>query len=262
MSFLQAVLDLPAQDYEEITIIDPHLKRESETDKLGIIDVKLRTKSGKVIDIEIQVADAPDFRERIVLYNSKMVAGQIGRGDQYAAIKRVISIVITDFVLLPEEAAYHNVYRLLNTKTHTPFTDLIEYNILELSKLPAEDGQSDLWMWMKFLTCEKREEFEMVAERNPQVKKAVAFLMELSEDERTRMLEEAREKERRDWASRMRGAREEGISQGIVQGISQGIVQGALKRAVESAVRLKKLGVPLGTIAEGTGLSPEEVARL
>jgi predicted transposase/invertase (TIGR01784 family) len=113
-------------------------------------------------------------------------------------------------------------------------------------------------MWMKFLTCEKREEFEMVAERNPQVKKAVAFLMELSEDERTRMLEDAREKERRDWSSRMRGAREEGI----VQGISQGIVQGALKRAIENAARLKKLGVPLGTIAEGTGLSPEEVERL
>jgi predicted transposase/invertase (TIGR01784 family) len=127
MSFLQAVLDLPATEYEEITIIDPHLKRERVNDKLGIIDVKLRTRSGKIIDIEIQVADTPDFRERIVLYNSKMVTGQVGRGDEYAAIKRVISIALTDFVLLPEEAAYHNVYRLLNTKTHIPFPDLVEY---------------------------------------------------------------------------------------------------------------------------------------
>jgi predicted transposase/invertase (TIGR01784 family) len=143
-------------------------------------------------------------------------------------------------------------------KTHNPFTDLMEYNILELPKLPAADENSDLWMWLKFLTCEKREEFEMVAAKSPKVRKAVAFLMELSGDERTRMLEEAREKERRDWSSRMRGAREEGISQGIAQGISQG----AHERAVESAIRSKKLGRSLDIIAEITGLSPEEVARL
>jgi predicted transposase/invertase (TIGR01784 family) len=184
--------------------------------------VKIHTTSGNVIDVEIQVDDVPNFRERLVLYGSKMVSEQIGRGDEYAVIKRVISIVITDYVLLPEERAYHNVYRLLNIRSHTCFTDLIEYNILELPKLPAKDEDSDLWTWMKFLTCEKREEFEMVAEKNPQVKKAVAVLMDLSDDERTRMLEESREKARRDWASRMHGVREEGVTEGISQGISQG----------------------------------------
>jgi predicted transposase/invertase (TIGR01784 family) len=253
-NFLQAVLDLPASEYREITVVDPHLKREAEEDKLGILDVKIHTTGGSVIDVEIQVGDVPNFRERLVLYGSKMVVEQISRGDEYAAIKRVISIVITDYVLLPEEAAYHNVYRLLNTKTHRPFTDLIEFNTLELPKLPAEDEGGALWAWMKFLTCEKREEFAMVAEKNPQVGKAVAVLMELSEDERTRLLEESREKARRDWASRMRGAREKGIAEGISQGAHQ--------RAIEDATRLKKLGVPLDTIVQGTGLSPEEVARL
>jgi predicted transposase/invertase (TIGR01784 family) len=98
----------------------------------------------------------------------------------------------------------------------------------------------------------------MVAEKNPQVKKAVAVLMDLSADEQTRLLEESYEKARRDQASRMRGARDEGISQGITQGISQGSHQ----RAMEDAARLKKLGVPTNTIAQGTGLSSEEVERL
>jgi predicted transposase/invertase (TIGR01784 family) len=142
----------------------------------------------------------------------------------------------------------------LNTKSHQPFTDLIEFNTLELPKLPLEDEGGSLWTWMKFLTCEKREEFAMVAEKSPQVGKAVAVLMELSADEQTRLLEESREKARRDWAARMRGAREEGISQGISQG--------AYQRAIEDATRFKRLGVSVDTIVQGTGLSPDEVTRL
>ncbi|MDR1275609.1 MAG: Rpn family recombination-promoting nuclease/putative transposase, partial [Candidatus Accumulibacter sp.] len=66
--FLQAVLDLPAEEYEEVTLADPHLARESPEDKLGILDVKVKTRSGKLIDIEIQVCDQAQMRERIVFY--------------------------------------------------------------------------------------------------------------------------------------------------------------------------------------------------
>jgi hypothetical protein len=51
--------------------------------------------------------------------------------------------------------------------------------------------------------------------------KAVAVLMDLSADERTRMIEESREKARRDWRSRMKGARQEGILIGEQIGIEK-----------------------------------------
>ena len=35
--FLKSVLRLPENDYDEVTIIDPHLKREYKGDKLGIL---------------------------------------------------------------------------------------------------------------------------------------------------------------------------------------------------------------------------------
>jgi hypothetical protein len=47
---------------------------------------------------------------------------------------------------------------------------------------------------------------------------AKAVYMELSDEERERLLEESREKFRRDWASRMQGAREEGIAIGQKDG--------------------------------------------
>jgi molecular chaperone DnaK (HSP70) len=55
----------------------------------------------------------------------------------------------------------------------------------------------------------------MIATKNPQIGKAVAVLMDLSADERTRMIEESREKARRDWISRMKGARQEGEQIGM-----------------------------------------------
>jgi predicted transposase/invertase (TIGR01784 family) len=53
--FLKSALSIPAEEYDEVVIVDPHLIREYPKDKLGIIDVKLKTVSGKTVHIEIQV---------------------------------------------------------------------------------------------------------------------------------------------------------------------------------------------------------------
>ena len=82
----------------------------------------------------------------------------------------------------------------------------------------------------------------MLEERNPQIKKAVYVLKELSQDERTRLLYEAREKARRDMVSRMNGARRE--------------------EKLENARNFLLLGVPVEIIAKTTGLSEDDVKKL
>jgi len=54
INLLKIFIELPEEEYE-LTFLDTHLKPETEGDKLGILDVKVRTKSGKIFDIEIQV---------------------------------------------------------------------------------------------------------------------------------------------------------------------------------------------------------------
>jgi predicted transposase/invertase (TIGR01784 family) len=186
-NLLKSTLTIPAEDYEEITFADPHLARDGWDDKLSILDVKLKTRSGRVIDIEIQLVNQPDLRERIIYYLSKMVTEQIGVGDPYRKIQPAICILIADFTLIPENTYYHNRYRLHDAQSGSEFTDLLEINTLELPKLPQDDG-TPLWDWMGFLKAESKEELDMLAEKNPEVKKAVAKLMTLSEDERARML--------------------------------------------------------------------------
>jgi predicted transposase/invertase (TIGR01784 family) len=121
------------------------------------------------------------------------------------------------------------------------FNDNLEIHTLELSKLGEADG-TELWDWLKFIDAETEEEWTMVAERSPQMKKAVARLMELSANERNRLLYEAREKEQRDNRARERGARQDervAIAKNALQ----------MKMSVEDIIKL-------------TGLTYDEVEGL
>jgi len=229
-----------------LTVVDPHVKKESENDKYGILDVKVHTKSGRVVHIDVQLWFVPEMKERSVYYQSKMVTEQIASGQDYSVIKRVISIIITDYELVPENSYYHNQFRHRSDKDGTEFTDLVEFNTLELSKLPPDTDSTELWYWMKFIKSDDEEVLDMLEQRSPQMRKAVGVLKELSADERTRMLYDDREKARRDIASMVGGAEKKGRTE----------------KAVEIARNLLKMNMPIEQIIAATGLTREEVESL
>jgi len=121
-------------------------------------------------------------------------------------------------------------------------TDIIEVNTLELEKLPDSEDGTELWNWLKFLSAERKEDLEMLAERSPQVKKAVVRLMELSNDERTRLLYESRQKMEWDNQAREHGARGE--------------------ERVSIAKNMLADGEPIDKIVRYTSLTYEEVEGL
>ncbi len=256
--FLKSVLNLPEDDYEKITLLDPNFRIDSQDGKLGILDIKLNTKSKKVINIEIQVLNVPELKERILFYASKMITEQIAKGESYFQIKKTVCIVITDFELIKENNEYFNNYSLFDKNTKSLFTDLLEINTLELPKLPQKNDNTKLWNWLKFINAESEDELDMLAETDPQINKAVAVLKELSDDERTRMIEEAREKARRDEESRLRGAREEGLKEGLKEGQKEG----QYEKALEIAKKLLKIKLSISEIETVTGLSKDIIQKL
>jgi len=116
-----------------------------------------------------------------------------------------ISIIITDFTLISENDKYHNRYTFRN-EDGLQFTNVMEINTLELSKIPPTEDGTLLWEWMKFLNAESKEEFDMIADKNPVIKKAVVRLEQLSQDERTRMLYESQQLREWDVALEKKGA--------------------------------------------------------
>ena len=209
MDFLLAVLKLLPDEYEDISIANPFLLQEYKGDKLGIVDIRLKLKSGKVIHIEVQVDPMPFMESRIVFYVSKLITEQINEGGQYDKIKRVISILITDHQLIKGSDKYHHHFGLYDIESGVLLTDTLEIHTLEIPKARKinEDIKNEkLLNWMKFLDAKTEEELTVLAQKSPIMKKASMRLMELSADEKARQLYEDRLKEQRDNYAREQGA--------------------------------------------------------
>jgi predicted transposase/invertase (TIGR01784 family) len=89
IALLKSFLDLPDEEFD-ITFMDTALKPEAEEDKTGIVDLKLKISSGQLIDVEIQVNPFPELGKRLSFYKSKLIVEQIGEGERYDVIQRVI----------------------------------------------------------------------------------------------------------------------------------------------------------------------------
>ncbi len=245
-AFLQAALGLPEEEFAELVIVDPNLNSQYDGDKRCVLDVRVKTRSGKDVDVEIQVKPSVEFYNRIQCYTAKMVAGQVKAGENYQSMAQSICIVIADFRMWEKDARYHHRFELYDRDAEMAYPNSMEIHTLELPKIPKDSDGTALWNWLKFISSETREEFASLAGKDAVMAEAVARLMELSADEKARMRAEAREKWEWDNAARMRQSRAEGRAEGHA----------------EVARELLRLRMPLDTIAKATGLTEEEIARL
>jgi predicted transposase/invertase (TIGR01784 family) len=106
------------------------------------------------------------------------------------------------------------------------------------------------WQWMKFPDARKEEELTRLAEKNPQIARAVSRPEELSRDGRTRLLAESRGKPQWDIAAREREAAKKSREEG--------------ERNAQLAIARKVLSknMPVEDVMDLTGLSLEEIRPL
>jgi predicted transposase/invertase (TIGR01784 family) len=252
--FLQSVLDLPKDDYNEIEIADPHLLREHRDDKLSIIDVKLRTKSRKTIHIEIQLKVTAELKNRLIYYVAKLITEQMSKGGKFDEINRVISIIITDEKLISDSSCYHHRFVLADVDIGVELSDLIEFHTIELSKLPSDTDGTPLCNWAKLINADTLEELSMLATKNPELEQAVEKLRELSENKEVRELYERRLREELDHGMWMRHAETVGMAKGMEKGME--------KASIDIARNLLGIQLSHDQIVELTGLTRQQVESL
>ena len=266
--FLKAVLDIPDEEYQNIVIVNPYLPREYPDKKLGIVDLRITTRTGKIIHVEIQRYPVSEMRDRLIFYDSSLITGQVDAGREYK-LKRVISILITDYELIAESPLYHHCFTLYDRRAAVEFTDLIEIHTLELTKIP-EIPDVYLWHWLRFFRAETKEELEMVATASPAIQKATARVLKMSKDEKARMFHEYEVKARDYEHARLAAARTEGRAEGRTEGRAEGRTEGRIEgrtegRAEERAAiaqNMLELGLSTETIVKATDLSLDEIRKL
>ena len=282
IGFLKSILDIPHDEYESITLLDTNLRINREKGKYGILDLKLKTTKGKIIGIEMQMYPMNGLIQRELFFISKMYDEQIEKSGKYEIIKRVVKIIILDYEMFPDREKYKHKFMLHDKEDDTNLTDLLEIYTLELNKLPQKPDNSKLYYWMKYFNATDKEEFEMLKTKDPDIKKAVMVLEELSEDDEMRILAEIHAKARMDEYDRIKTAesiglqkgRVEGLQEGRVEGLQKGRVEGLQKGRVEgiqegriegkleTATNLIKIGMPIEQIIEVTKLTIKQIDEL
>ena len=199
--FLSAMLKIKAEDIKSTSILNANLRREHEDAKQGILDVRLLMNDDTEADIEIQVSELRVWAERSLFYLSKMYTGQIAPSQDYGVFKKCVSISILDFDLFHGETEFYSCFHIREDTRGIIYTDKMEFHVVELPKLPEglEEDSSDIELWAKFINAERKEEFDMLAQRNPYIESAYEHLQVISRDKEKRLEYEAREKALRDY---------------------------------------------------------------
>ena len=252
VNFLNSVFESANEPLiESVEILNPYIDKEALTDKMSVLDVRARTETRTLINIEIQLWNAGDMPKRTLYYWARLYAGQLEEGNQYRTLQKSIAVNILDFDVM-DNKRYHNVFHAREDTTGQLLTDVLEIHFLELRKLreQATGLEKRLVRWMLFLAARTRERMEELAEEEPMMQKALTTLEFLSQDKQTRELYEARQKALHDYAS------------AIGEAMEQGETKGETKKALAVARAMLAKGMDVALVSEVTGLSVEEVQSL
>jgi len=271
-NFLKALLDIPEEDFDRLTIKNTVLKPAFLGGKTGIVDLVLTTKSGRVIHIEMQVERANNLRSRILYYAARLLSEQLKKRQDYDTLHQVISILICDHQLLEEEESYYNEYVLRN-KENRCFTDLLKVIILELPKVPGKED-SRVWPWLQFLKSKSVEDYRMLVKKHPEMKQATNCAQKFSLGDRIRttillrdmrrtairdreeyVYEDAQRKAQETIEKALKEAREE-VRQEVLQEARQEAREQVQQVILNIATKMKKAGMSPGQIETLTGLTP------
>lgn len=208
--FISDVTGIPIEDMKSVCISNPYLWRRHRKQKQGIVDVLVELNGSTKVNIEIQVRFYSYWDKRNLFYLAKMYTEDLRVGENYAKLKKSISISILDFDYR-DDSQYHSVY-YLRDEAGKQFTDLFEIHIIELGK--KLDGKNPVDDWIRLFNAQTEEELDMIHTANAGINMAIGEVKKMSMSERMRARYEAHMKEIRDRNAREDYVRNEGIERG------------------------------------------------
>ena len=275
-SLLEAILKIHIQ---KIEIKNPEIPKETIDEKLSILDIRAEINEDTIIDIEMQVGNTTAIDRRLVVYNAKLIAGDIKVSEEYSKAKDTIVIcILNDNVL--KRNAYLSLAMLKYEETEeiryvdmgykkedSYLTKMCKYYIIELPKFKKKKPKvADLLEKWLYVIGGDQKMMDECKDENEEIKEAVKQLKEMSADEYERELYEIRERSRLTYNTEMNEARRKGLAEGRAEGKAKGRAEGKAEGKAEEkreiAKKMKEKGLSIELIQEITKLSLEEIASL
>ncbi|MBI9103676.1 MAG: Rpn family recombination-promoting nuclease/putative transposase [Spirochaetales bacterium] len=229
--------------------------------KESILDVKARDSANRQFNVEIQVFNDSAFRNRTLYYWAKLYTEQLGEGEKYGDLNPVICINVLDYVQFKGLDRPHSCFLPLEmTQKDMILCGQMQIHFFELPKMNLDvrnNLHTRLEKWAYFFIQEGRvseEELERLLLKGDSImKKAHESYQKFTIEDQYKELYDAREKARKDEASRNHYAHEEGRKEGREEGLKEGLG--------ESSRKMKKHGLTEKQIAEMLEITLSEVEQ-
>jgi predicted transposase/invertase (TIGR01784 family) len=255
----------------EVTFLKPIQEPEIRAKKVSIVDILCQDEKGNRYVVEMQVAKEKGFEKRAQYYASKAYSSQMNSQGQYHALKAVIFLAITDFIMFPQKEEYKSDHVILDKKTYENDLKDFSFTFLELPKFnkTIDKLSSTTEMWCYFFkhaneTSEK--DLSKLAEHEQIIARAYEELNRFSWNEEELRTYEQTEKYEWDYQASLEQKFDEGIAQGIekgkVEGKAEGRAEGEKAASLRIAKSLLQTGLKSKNIQEMTGVSEQEIEQL
>ncbi|MCL1913540.1 MAG: Rpn family recombination-promoting nuclease/putative transposase [Eubacteriaceae bacterium] len=195
-SLVACSLGLQEDSIEEIVVVNPEILPGLIESKFCRLDINMVV-DGQHIDIELQVADEGNFKERAMFYISKMLVEALKSGSDYIGAPHCILICILDFEQFAAKEI-HSEFAWLEKKRFELLSDKMAMHFYEMGKLPeAIDLADGMQVWLKILRIENEQELaelENIRNEVDIVDKALDGYKKITASTEYRELERMREK--------------------------------------------------------------------
>jgi predicted transposase/invertase (TIGR01784 family) len=211
---------------------NPFLDKESDDDKLSVLDILATDEYGRLLKIEMQTTLPAGMAQRLAYYVSVLYVGQLSEGDSYRGLRPAISICVLQQAMITAPPMLHLDFRLREKSTDLTLTDDLQIHLLQLNHLqvttetvhhatPAE-------RWAYFLRNAETMTPDEIRRLFPdrEFSEAAGVLEMISKTPEQLMAYNARLKFQRDEAARLEQAsfeaREKGWNEGRQEGRQEG----------------------------------------
>ena len=244
-AFLSDILEIPYESINNIIVLNSEIMPENIIEKYSRMDIKMTVDGNRLINVEMQIKDEGDYKDRSMYYLSKLYSNQLKSGDGYGKLNQCISINVLNFILFDEWTDFHSSFRMREDKRNSVLTDNFIAHYFELKKIGKNfDKNNKQELWLRLINAETEDELDMLQQTGVKsIQDAVVVLHKMSADEKTRELAEMREKALHIEETEKSYARAEGKAAGLKKGEVIGLKKGRAERDNEILANLKSLGM-------------------
>lgn len=183
-----SMLHLAGDEVVSAEISNPIVLGDAVTDKEFRLDINVVLNNNILINLEMQIANKLNWRERSVMYLCRSF-DQLNHGQDYEEARSAIHIGFLDYTLFEEHPEFYATYKLINVKNHQKYSDSITLHVVDLSHIElatAEDKQYHIHEWAKLFKATTWEEVKMLASKNEYLLEAAQTIYRMSADDMVR----------------------------------------------------------------------------